>query len=86
MNFKTVIFFPSQTQIPFLAKGYFFLIMLALFQDFLSNQTHTAKIPFWFLETQGLTVDSIYGLLLLSKAPQDSIDTTVSLSRLFLLL
>ena len=25
-------------------------------------------IPFWFLETQGSTVDSIYGLLLLSRA------------------
>ena len=37
-----------------------------------------AKICFGFLETQGSTIDSIYGLLLLSSAPQDSIDTTVS--------
>ena len=54
-----------------------FSIASALFQDFLSNQTHIAKIPFWFLETQGSTIDSIYGLLLLSRAPQDSIDTKI---------
>ena len=63
-----------------------FSIASALFQDFLSNHTHIARIPFWFLETQGSTTDSIYGLLLLSRAPQDSVDTTVSVSRLFLLL
>ena len=34
-----------------------------------------------FLETQGSTIDSLYGLLLLSRAPQDSIDTS-ALSRL----
>ena len=63
-----------------------FSITSALFQDFLSNQTHRVKIPFWFLETHGSTINSIYELLLLSRAPQDIIDTTVSLSRLFLLL
>ena len=68
------------------SSGILFSIASALFQDFLSNQTHIAKIPFWFLETQGSSIDSIYELLLLSRAPQDSVDTAVSLSRLFLLL
>ena len=68
------------------SSGILFSIASALFQYFLSNQTHIAKIPFWFLETQGSSIDSIYELLLLSRAPQDSIDTAVSLSRLFLLL
>ena len=73
MNFKTVFFFSlTHTQISLSAKGYFFNCLSA-FSVFSSNETpHTAKIPFWFLETQGSTVDSIYGLLLLSRAPQDS--------------
>ena len=54
-----------------------FFHCLGLFQDSLENQTRTAKISFWFLEKQGPTIDSVHGLLLLSKAPQDSIDTTV---------
>ena len=62
-----------------------FFHRLSLFQDFLQNQTHTAKISFRFLEKQGPTIDSIYGLLLLSRAPQDNTNTTV-LSRLFPLL
>ena len=53
---------------------------LTLFQNFIPNQTNTAKISFRLLETQGSTIDSINELLLLSRAPQD---TTV-LSRLFL--
>ena len=53
-----------------------FSIASALFQDFPPNQTHIVRISFWFWETQGSTIDSIYGLLLLSRAPQDSIDTT----------
>ena len=57
---------------------------LSFFQDFLSNQTHITKISFWFWEKQGSTIDSVYGLLLLSRAPHDSIGTTV-LSRVFLL-
>ena len=39
-----------------------FSIALTLFQDFLLNQTHIARIPFWFLETQGFTINSISGL------------------------
>ena len=77
MNFKSAIFLlsPTQyTQILLSAQGYFFSIASALFQDFLSYRT------------QGFTIDSIYKLLLLSRAPQDIIDTTVSLSRLFLVL
>ena len=54
-----------------------FFHCLSLLHGFLQNQTHTAKISFWLLEKQDPTIDSIYGLLLLSRAPQDSIDTTV---------
>ena len=54
-----------------------FLYCLSLFQDFLVNQTHIVKISFWFLEAQGSTIDYIYGLLRLSKALQNNIDTTV---------
>ena len=62
-----------------------FFHCLSLFQDFLPNQTRITKTSLRFLETQGSTIDSIYGLLLLSRAPpQNSIGTTV-LSRLFLL-
>ena len=61
----------------------FFSIAWALFQDFLSCQTHILKISLWFLETEGSTTDAVYGLLLLWRASQDSIDTTVSLSLLF---
>ena len=61
-----------------------FFNYLSFFQDFLQNQTHTVKISFWFLEKQGPTIDSMYGLLLLPRAPLDSIDTTVlSVSFLF---
>ena len=75
MNFKTVIFSHIYTDSAF-SSGIRFSIAPTIFQDFLSNQTHIAKIPFWFLETQGSTIDSIYELLLLSRAPQDSIDIT----------
>ena len=75
MNFKTVVFFHIHTDSAF-SSGILFFIAPTLFQGFRSNQTHIAKIPFWFLETQGSTIDSIYELLLLSRAPQDSIDTT----------
>ena len=44
-----------------------FSIVSVLFQNFLSYQTPIAKTPFWFLETQGSTIDSIYGLLLLKS-------------------
>ena len=54
-----------------------FSIASALFYDFLSNQTHIAKISFRFLETQDSTVNSIYGWLLLSRAPQDVTDTAI---------
>ena len=56
---------------------------VALFQDFLPNQTNIAWIFLWFLETQGSTIDFIHGLLLLSKTLQDSIYKRVS--KLFLL-
>ena len=62
-----------------------FSIASALSQDIFPNQTHTANISLRCLETQGSTIDSIYGLLLLSRAPKDTIDTTV-LRRLFHLL
>ena len=78
------IFF-SDTNSAF-SSGIRFSIVSILFQDFLCNQVHTAKIPLWFFKTQGSTIDSIYELLLFSRAPQDSIDTTVSLNRLFFLL
>ena len=47
------------------------------FQYFLPNQIHRARISSRFLETQSSTYYSIYGLLFLSRAPQDSTDTTV---------
>ena len=56
-----------------------FSIASTLFQDFLPNQTHIAIICFWFLETQGSTLDSICGLLLPSRAPKERIDTAVSI-------
>ena len=56
-----------------------FFHCLNLFQDFLPNQTHIPKISFWFLETQGSTIGSIYELLLLSRAPHDSIDNRYNL-------
>ena len=52
-----------------------FFLALFPFQDFLLNQTYIARISFWFLET---TIKSIYGLSLISRAPQDRIHTTVS--------
>ena len=82
MNFKTVFFLSHTYSNSAFSSGILFSIASALFQDFLSNQTHIAKIPFRCLETQGSTIDSIYGLLLLSRAPQDNIDTTVSSSLL----
>ena len=42
-------------------------------------------MSFWFQEKQGPTIDSIYGLLRLSRAPEDSMDTT-ALNHLFRLL
>ena len=74
-----LLFFLSKAQVH---QPRFWLIdiffhCISLFQDSLQNQTHTAKISFWFLENQGLTIDSIYGSLLLSRAPQDSMDTTI---------
>ena len=57
----------------------FFHSHLNLFQDFLPNQTHIPKITFLFLETQGYAMGSIYELLLLSRAPQDSIDNRYNL-------
>ena len=49
MDFETVIFFlfPTQyIQIPLLGLGYFFSIASVFFHDFLSNQTHIAKMSF----------------------------------------
>ena len=67
-----LLFFSLQhtiTQIPLSPHGYFF--------NFLQNQTQTLKMSFWFFEKQGPTIDSIYGLLLLSRALQDNIDTNI---------
>ena len=52
----------------------------ALFQNFFRNETHIKRTSFWFWERKGSTIGSIYGLILLSRAPQDGIDTTVSKS------
>ena len=49
------------------------------FSGFSFQSNPHSEDPFWFLETQGSTIDSIYQLLLLSRAPQDSIDTAVFL-------
>ena len=50
-----------------------FSVASAHFQDFYPNQDHIAKISFWLLEIQGSTIDSIYRLVFLLRAPQDSI-------------
>ena len=78
-NFKAVKFYPhahKYTNSAF-SPWILFSIASARFQDFLPNQTYIASIYFWFLKTQGFTIDSIYGLLLFSRAPKDSMDTTV---------
>ena len=46
-----------------------FYIALALFQNFLLNQTNIARISFWFLEKNVSTIYFLY-LLLLSRGPQ----------------
>ena len=68
-NFKAANFFLSHTH----TQIYKFCF---LFQDFLPNQAYIARISFWFLETQGSAINFIYGLLLFSRAPKDSIDTS----------
>ena len=60
------------------------LFSIAFFRIFFKIKP-TQRRSLWFLEKQGPAIDYIYGLLLLSRAPQDSIDATV-LSRLFPLL
>ena len=72
----------THTHITQIHKSHFissilFFIASVLLQDFLQSQTHIARISFRFSETQGSTVDSIYGLLLLSRTPEDSKDVTV---------
>ena len=54
------------------------LIASALFQDSLPIQTDIDRTSFSFLQTQGSTIDSIHGLLFISRALKVSIDTTVS--------
>ena len=48
-----------------------------ILQDFPLDESHIVSIFFWFLETKDSTHDCICGLLLLSRAPQDSINTTI---------
>ena len=76
-NFKALNIFLTKQRLTNSAFSSWILFSIgsALFQDFLPNQTHIARISFCFLETQGSTIDFIYGLLLFSKAPKDSIDT-----------
>ena len=68
----------TNAQFPLSAHGFFFPLPQPFSRIFFANQTHKVRIYFWFLETQGSTIDSIYGLLFLSRAPQDSTDTTAS--------
>ena len=52
-EFQTYYFFLSLIHIntnSAIISEILFSIASALLQDFLSNQTHIAKIPFWFLE------------------------------------
>ena len=68
----------TNAQFPLSAHGHFFPLPQSFSRIVFANQTHTVWIYFRFLETQGSTIDSIYGLLFLSRAPQDSIDATAS--------
>ena len=79
-DFKTVDFLHTNTQsyTNYACSSWIiFLLPQSLLRIFFHNQTHRASISFQFLETQGSTMDAIYGLLLLSRTPQDGIDTTV---------
>ena len=85
MNFKTVVFFLSHThthKFLFQLKDTF-SHCLSPFSGFCFQSNPHSEDP---LETQSSIIDSIYGLLPLSRAPHDRIDTPVYLSRLFLLL
>ena len=57
-----------------------FFYCLSPFSEFSSKSNPHSEDLFLILRTQGSTIDSIYELLILSRAPQDSIDTTVSKS------
>ena len=71
-TFKAVNFFSlSQTYSQIPLSWILFSIASTLFQDFFPGQTHISRISFYFLERRGSTIDSIYGLLLLSRAAQD---------------
>ena len=87
---KLLFFYLSNTStlIPLSAHGYVFPLVQH-FSGFSSQSNSHNKDLFLILRntvdsTEGSTIDSIYGLLLLSRALQGSIDTTV-LRRLFLL-
>ena len=78
-NFKAVIFFLIHKYTNFTFSSWKLSVIASdLLQDFLLNQTHVVRFSFWFLETQGSTIDSIYGLLLVGRSSKYSIDTTVS--------
>ena len=78
----------------FLKRWFTFLICVKMITviskllNFSLSHTHTrtdkysnfAFSSWWSWETQGSTIDSMYGLSLLSRSPQDSIDKTVSKS------
>lgn len=54
-----------------------------ILQDFPLDESRIASIFFWFLETKDSTHDCTCGLLLLSRAPQASIDARVFNSFIF---
>ena len=86
INFKLLIFFLFLTHESInsvFSSWILFSIASALFLDVLLNQIHIASISSWFLGTQGSTTCSIYGFLILSRTPQDSIDTTAFNSFIF---
>ena len=80
-NLKTVIFSLSYTQIHkfhFQLMDTFFHCLSPFWGFFSQSDPYSEDHLFlWFLETQGPTICSLYGLLLLSRAPQYSIDATV---------
>ena len=81
-NLKAVICFLSHTQKytnSTFSSWVIFFIATAHVQDFLPNHPHSKDLSL-ILETPGSIIDSIYGLLLLSRALQDSIYATVSKS------
>ena len=80
-NFKAVFFLSHTHRHKYTNSSFsswtLFFIASILFQHFLLTQTHIERISFWSLETPGSIIGSRYGLLLLSKARQSSMDTVL---------